>query len=97
MIVLADRWLLVSDVNPGQIEATIFLAEGPSAASAQLAKLIRERIASWGVAVSGGYWKAKLVAETYSDADLSRQRLEKLLEGSGLEIAVKNLDASQRR
>ncbi|MFO0923402.1 MAG: hypothetical protein U0905_13040 [Pirellulales bacterium] len=97
VIVRADRWIVLAEGNSRQVESVISLSQGPSAASTQLTKVLRERVAGWGVAVAGGYWKPKIIAMTYPDAEsqTSSQRLEGLLHGSGVDLEVRPYEGSQ--
>lgn len=97
VIVRADRWIVLAEGNSRQVESVISLSQGPSAASTQLTKVLRERVAGWGVAVAGGYWKPKIIAMTYPDSEsqTSSQRLEGLLHGSGVDLEVRPYEGSQ--
>jgi len=97
IIALKDRWLLRSDVDPSVFEANITMADGPQQAGNQLAVAIRKRVDSWGLSVPGGFWSPTLTIEAASDAQQSVARLERLLEGSGVEIKVVPLTLPNRR
>jgi hypothetical protein len=97
IVALKDRWLLRSDVEPGKFEANLTMEEGPQKAGEQLALAMRKRVDSWGIAVVGGYWSPSLTIEAASDAQQSVARLERLLEGSGVEIKVVPLTLPNRR
>jgi len=97
IVALKDRWLLRSDVEPGKFEANFAMEEGPQKAGDQLALAMRKRVDSWGIAVVGGYWSPSLTIEAASDAQQSVARLERLLEGSGVEIKVVPLTLPNRR
>ena len=71
--------------------------EGPQQAGNQLAIAMRKRVDSWGLSVPGGYWSPMLTIEAANDAQQSVARLERLLEGSGVEITVVPLTLSNRR
>jgi hypothetical protein len=94
MVVLPDAWVLISDNNRSEAEATIKLAEGTLAGSQQLSRLIRKRVDDWGVAVAGGYWKPRLTVETPSEDLPSLKVLIRLLEGSGMDVEVVPLQAA---
>ena len=72
-------------------DAEILLEQGPQVASQQLQQAIRERVDSWGLSLPGGYWVPSLTVQAAADADQSVQRLQKLLEGSGVVIRVQPL------
>ena len=97
VIALKDRWLLRSDVNPAAFDASITMDEGPQQAGNQLASAIRKRVDSWGLSLPGGFWSPSLTIEAANDAQQSVARLERLLEGSGVEIKVVSLKIPNRR
>ena len=97
IVVLKDRWLLRSDAEPNVFEVNVTMEEGPQQAGNQLATAMRKRVDSWGLSVPGGYWSPTLTIEAASDAQHSVARLERLLEGSGVEIKVVPLTLPNRR
>lgn len=88
VVALKDRWLLRSDVDPKTFEANITMVEGPQQAGNELASVLKKRVESWGLSLPGGYWSPTLTIEAASDAQQSVARLQRLLEGSGIEIRV---------
>jgi hypothetical protein len=52
----------------------------------QLVNAVRQRIESWGVAPSGGYWQPELQLEIDPRAERLTQSVETLLQGSGLTL-----------
>lgn len=88
VIALKDRWLLRSDTNSASFDASITMEDGPQQAGNQLATAIRKRVDSWGLSLPGGFWSPTVTIEAASDAQQSVDRLERLLEGSGVEIKV---------
>jgi hypothetical protein len=94
MVVLPGAWVLISDNNRREAETTIRLADGVTAGSNQLSRLIKKRVEDWGVAVAGGYWKPRLTIETPSEDLSSLKILTKLLEGSGMDVQVIPLQAA---
>jgi len=88
VIALKDRWLLRSDTNSTSFDASITMEDGPQQAGNQLATAIRKRVDSWGLSLPGGFWSPTVTIEAASDAQQSVDRLERLLEGSGVEIKV---------
>ena len=97
IVALKDKWLLRSDVDPNVFEVNVTMDEGPQQAGNQLAIAMRKRVDSWGLSVPGGYWSPMLTIEAANDAQQSVARLERLLEGSGVEIKVVPLTLSNRR
>ncbi|MFM8570070.1 MAG: hypothetical protein ACKOAU_00595 [Pirellula sp.] len=91
MIVLEDRWLMCREGKEWKYDAEILLELGPQAASEQLQQAIRDRVDSWGLSLPGGYWVPTLTVQAAADADQSVQRMQKLLEGSGVVIRVQPL------
>jgi len=89
IIALIDKWLVVADSSKLEIEANILHHEkGPQIASEELAKAIRSRVDAWGPSVPGGYWVPTVEIHQASDAQLSVGRMERLLEGSGVELKI---------
>jgi archaellum component FlaC len=97
VVVLKDRWLLRSDVDPKTFDADINMQEGPQEAGNQLATVLKKRVDSWGLSLPGGYWSPTLTIESASDAQQSVARLQRLLEGSGIEIRVVPLTIPKQR
>ena len=96
LVVMEDRWMVMRDGAPEKIETTITMEKGPLEARNQLFQAISNRVDSWGVAVSEGYWQPKLRIEVTPSAELSAQRLQKLLEGSDLEAEFMPLQPSKK-
>ncbi|MCU0718828.1 MAG: hypothetical protein MUC83_03930 [Pirellula sp.] len=89
IIALKDKWLVVADSSKLEIEANILHQEkGPQVASEELAKAIRARVDAWGPSVPGGFWVPTVEIHQASDAQLSVGRMERLLEGSGVELKI---------
>ncbi len=97
IVALKDRWLLRSDTEPNSFEVNVTMEEGPQQAGDQLAVAMRKRVDSWGLSVPGGYWSPSLTIEAANDAQQSVARLERLLEGSGVEIKIIPLTLPKRR
>lgn len=93
IIALEDRWLIRKENQSPTYDAEIDLSLGPQNASQMLEKAIRDRVDSWGLSLPGGYWCPSITVEAASDAKQSVQRLQRLLEGSGVEIRVVPLTA----
>jgi hypothetical protein len=96
IVVMEDRWLVMRDDAVDKIETTITMDKGPLEARNQLFQTISDRVDSWGVAVSEGYWQPKLTIEVTPQAGLSAQRLQKLLEGSELDAEFVPLQSQKR-
>lgn len=97
IVVLEDRWLVRDESKETRFEAEIRLDEGPTAASKDLERAIRERVESWGPSLPGGYWSPTITLESASDASLSVQRLQRLLDGSGVEMRIVPLQMPARK
>jgi hypothetical protein len=93
IVVLEDRWLVRKEGSETQFDAEIDLALGPQNASSTLEKTLRSRVDSWGISLPGGYWCPTIVIEHASDAQHSIQRLQRFLEGSGVETRLAPLQA----
>ncbi|MCC7334979.1 MAG: hypothetical protein IT422_07780 [Pirellulaceae bacterium] len=85
---LADRWIVLPDSgkanDPSAIAITFDLS--PQQRAERLAHVVAERVDSWGLALSGGYWKPTLVVDVAPDAQWRFHQLQQLLEGSGLDV-----------
>lgn len=91
LVAYPDRWMLLEESNPKRSERTIELAAGPRVAGEQLGDAIRKRVDEWGIAVARGYWKPKLIVLAAPQSDASIRRLERILDGSGVQIEVRPL------
>lgn len=90
---LEDRWVLLPDQTQGHLRdsqaspsLTIPFDGTPQQRTEYLVEAIHRRVEEWGMAVTGGYWKPKLVVEVGPDAQWRYLQLVRLLEGSGLEL-----------
>ena len=97
VIIRADQWQIMDEGNLRSVEKSIALEAGPQAAGSELATAIRERVASWGIAVARGYWRPRLIIYPTPGAELSLQRFQRLMEGSGVEIQISTPAAGPRR
>ncbi len=80
-----DRWVLMQD-NAASNQVTIAIGQSPQQSAERLAKAITDRVAGWGIALGGGYWKPELVVDVAPGAEARCAQLERLLEGSGLTV-----------
>ena len=83
---LNDRWLVVPDSGSSKTSLTVSFESTPRERAEQLAKIVLERVDSWGIALTGGHWKPVLLVEVAPDAEWRFEQLKQLLDGSGLEI-----------
>lgn len=97
IVVLADRWLIRNEDHNSKFDAEILLETGPAQAGKELEQAIRQRVDSWGLSLPGGYWAPTVTMESASDAQQSVQRLQRLLEGSGVDMRVIPLQAPTRK
>ncbi|MCA9129745.1 MAG: hypothetical protein KDB22_21815 [Planctomycetales bacterium] len=81
-----DHWLLLPDASGRSREVRIDFDGSPVERAEQLAELIRQRVASWGLALEGGTWKPVLQVEVEPNAEWRFEQLQRLFENSGLEI-----------
>lgn len=88
IVAINSKWLIRSEQDPTQFDRVILLDNGPKQVSDELADAIRGRVDSWGLSLPGGYWVPLVVVESASDAQTSVARLERLLEGSGVDLRV---------
>ncbi len=84
----ANDWHIMDESDPSQVESIVSTEAGPQIAGKQLATVIKRRVDGWGMAVAGGYWKPRVTLEVYPQSEVSAQRLQRLLEGSGVEISI---------
>ncbi|MEZ6133750.1 MAG: hypothetical protein R3C53_02455 [Pirellulaceae bacterium] len=83
---LEDRWLVLPDRGSSARPTVITFDESPRQRAERLAKTVIERVDSWGLALTGGYWKPVLTVEVAPNAAWRYEQLARLLEGSGLEV-----------
>lgn len=85
---LVDRWIVLPDSGQANDPAAITIAfdTSPQQRAEKLARVVAERVDSWGLALTGGYWKPTLLVDVGPDAEWRFDQLQQLLDGSGLEI-----------
>lgn len=84
-----DRWVLRPDKGSNLGPVTIQLEGSPVQQAEKLARSVQQRVEFWGVAISGGHWSPVLHVEVASDAEARFQQLQRLMEGSGIEVIRK--------
>lgn len=81
----ADRYVLMDGSNRrGQV--VLIDPANPTAAVVRLAKMIRDRVDRWGLALTGGRWQPILQVDVSADGEASYAQLKSLLEGSGITV-----------
>lgn len=85
-----DRWVLLPDDRNPEKGLTITFDESPQHRAEQLAIAVNRRVESWGIALLGGSWKPILRVDVASDAQWRFDQLLQLMEGSGIEIQLRN-------
>lgn len=90
-----DRWLIRPDKGSNGSIKTIKLEGSPVQRAERLAAAVHQRVESWGVALAGGHWAPVVHVEVASDAEDQFKQLQKLMEGSGIEIVRKGTIAPQ--
>ncbi len=83
---LADRWLILPESGSSKEPLVITFDASPRVRAEQLANAVTERVASWGIALTGGHWKPILLVDVAPDAEWRFEQLQQLLAGSGLEV-----------
>ncbi len=85
---LKDRWVVLPDSGKANDPAAITIAfdTTPQQRAEKLALVVAERVDSWGLALTGGYWKPTLLVDVHPDAEWRFNQLQQLLDASGLEI-----------
>ena len=81
-----DRWVLMQDNSTTSNQVTVPIGPSPQASAERLAKVITDRVVGWGIALGGGYWKPELLVDVAPGAEGRYSQLERLLEGSGLNV-----------
>ena len=90
-----DRWVIQPE--PGQQGTkTIFLRKGLVQAREDLSKALQGRVDSWGMALAGGYWKPKIVVSIDPNAQHRYEQLQRVLQGSGIDIVTEELPNGQK-
>ncbi len=92
-----DSWVLLPDNGDVNLAVTIPFRVTPEQRAVILAKAIIDRVDSWGLALAGGYWKPILIVDVAPQAAWRFDQLKRLMEGSGLEIKLRNGTANQNR
>ncbi len=83
----ADRWVVLPDSGKSNSQiVTVPLDSAPQQHAEKLANIIADRVDSWGLALTGGYWKPILVVEVAPDAAWRFNQLQQLFDHSGLEV-----------
>jgi alkanesulfonate monooxygenase SsuD/methylene tetrahydromethanopterin reductase-like flavin-dependent oxidoreductase (luciferase family) len=80
---------LVIEPEPGRTgpRTTIVIADTTEAAVDDFAAQIQRRLAGWGTAGQGMYWKPVLQLRVYPGGEMRAAELRVLLDGSGLIVA----------
>jgi hypothetical protein len=90
----SDRWVLLPEKGTNS-RPTIITFEGPPVARAEkLAQSVGQRVEGWGMAVSEGHWAPVLHVDVAEDAEWRFQQLQRLMEGSGIDVVRKAKIAS---
>lgn len=83
-----DRWVLLPDDGNPNKGIAISFDQPPQDRAEALAQAVQDRVKSWGLALTGGYWKPVIVVDVAPDAAWRFAQLEQLLVGSGLELRL---------
>ena len=83
---LQDRWVVHPDAGSTRAPVEIMFDGAPRERAEQLAKVVSERVQSWGIALMGGHWKPVLSVEVAPGAEWRYDQLRQLLDGSGLDV-----------
>ncbi len=92
---LEDRWLVLPDSGSSAAATIIAFDVPPRERAEQLARVVLDRVDSWGLALMSGYWKPILVVDVAADAEWRFDQLQQLLDGSGLEVQRRSASGSQ--
>ena len=81
-----DRWVVLPENGSSDKPQTILLDVALQTSAEELAKVVADRVDRWGFALSSGYWKPVLEVEVAQRGQQRFDQLQRLLEGSGLDI-----------
>ncbi len=84
-----DRWVLLPDKGTNGAPETIDFEGTPAQRAEKLAEAVQRRVESWGVALAGGYWTPVLHVDVARDADWRFDQLQRLMQGSGIDVLKK--------
>lgn len=84
-----DRWVILPEKGSNRTPETILFEGTPVDRAERLAKVVRRRVEGWGVALAGGHWTPVLHVDVASDADWRFDQLQRLMEGSGIDVQRK--------
>lgn len=84
-----DRWVILPEKGSNRTPETILFEGTPVERAELLAKAVRRRVEGWGVALAGGHWTPVLHVDVASDADWRFDQLQRLMEGSGIDVQRK--------
>ena len=86
----ADRWVLIgADGSPERGTTISFDDKSPEERAIALASAVKKRVESWGLALTGGYWRPVLVVDVAPQAKWRFDQLQRLMDGSGVEIKLR--------
>ena len=88
IVAIKNKWYIRSQDNAREFQAVILHESGAKQCAKELANAIQQRVQSWDTAVLGGYWVPVVEIQAANDAQQSVAMLEKLLEGSGVELQI---------
>ncbi len=90
-----DRWIIRPDKGGNGSATTIKLDGTPMQRAERLAAAVHQRVEGWGVALAGGHWAPVIHVEVASDAEDQFKQLQKLMEGSGIDVIRKGTISPQ--
>ena len=86
----SDRWEVPPEKGSSRNPVIIGFNNLPAQRAEELAKVVRKRVENWGVALAGGHWTPVLHVDVASDAEWRFTQLQRLMEGSGIDVQRKN-------
>jgi hypothetical protein len=90
-----DRWVIYPDRGSNVSPIIIQSDKALMKQAERLAEVVSERVDGWGVAVAGGRWAPVLHVDVASNAEMRFQQLQRLMEGSGVDVVRKSTIAPQ--
>lgn len=85
-----DRWEVLPEQGSSRTPLIVRFEGPPAQRAEELAKIVRKRVESWGVALAGGHWTPALHVDVASDAEWRFTQLQRLMESSGIDVQRKN-------
>jgi hypothetical protein len=93
----SDRWVLLPEKGSNSPPIVITFDGPPVERAEKLAQAVGQRVESWGMALNNGHWAPVLHVNVAEEAEWRFQQLQRLMEGSGIDVVRKAKIASPPR